>query len=94
MLIEFMLEIIDKALDEVLKSQNVTLTDSERIHLFYDLIGSKEFSRQDYLRYNKDISSATASRDLKNGVNNGFLIKTGDKRLTKYRFKNKEAYKN
>jgi len=89
--IEFVLDIIDKSLDDVLKSQNVTLTDSERIHLFYDQIGGKEFSRQDYLRYNKDISSATASRDLKNGVNNGFLIKTGDKRLTKYRFKNKEA---
>ena len=87
--VEFMLEIIHIALDDLLKSQNVTLTDSDRINLFKDLIASKEFSRQDYLRYNKDISSATASRDLKNAVDNGIIIKTGDKRLTKYRFKKK-----
>ena len=85
--IEFMLEILTIALDDLLKTQNFTATDSDRIDLFKDLIGGKEFSRQDYLRYNKDISSATASRDLRNAVNNGVLIKTGDKRLTRYRFK-------
>lgn len=85
--IEFMLGIIYLALDELLKTQNITATDSDRINLFKELIGDKEFSRQGYLRYNKDISSATASRDLKNAVDNGILIKTGDKRLTKYRFK-------
>ena len=82
-----MLEILTIALDDLLKTQNFTATDSERIDLFKDLIGGKEFSRQDYLRYNKDISSATASRDLKNAVKNGLLIKRGDKRLTRYRFK-------
>ncbi len=82
-----MLDIIHIALDDLLKSQNLSVTDSDRINIFRDLIGDKKFSRQDYLRYNKDISSATASRDLKNAVNNEVLIKTGDKRLTKYRFK-------
>lgn len=85
--IEFMLEIVHVALDDLLKSRNLTLTDSDRIHVFRDLFGDKLFSRQDYLRYNKDISSATASRDLKNAVDKGVLIKAGDKRLTKYRFK-------
>lgn len=85
--IEFMLEIIHMALDDLLKSQNVTLTDLDRINSFKDIIVNKEFSRQDYLRYNKDISPATASRDLKNAVDKGILIKTGDKRLTKYSFK-------
>ncbi len=85
--IEFMLEIINVALDDLLKTQNLTVTDADRINIFRDLIGYKEFSRKDYLRYNKDISSATASRDLKNAVNNEILIRTGDKRLTKYRFK-------
>ena len=85
--IEFMLEIIHAALDDLLKTQNLTLTDSDRINVFRDLIGDKEFSRLDYLRNNKDLSSATASRDLKNAVDNGVLIKTGDKRLTRYRFK-------
>jgi Fic family protein len=85
--IEFMLDIINLALDDLLKTQNIAVTDSDRINIFKDIIDNKEFSRQDYLRYNKDISSATASRDLKNAVDHGILIKTGDKRLTKYRFR-------
>lgn len=85
--IEFMLEIINQALDDLLKMQNVTITDSDRINIYKDLIGIQEFSRQDYLRHNKDIASATASRDLKNAVDKGILMKSGDKRLTKYRFK-------
>jgi Fic family protein len=85
--IEFMLELIHIALADLLRSQNVAVTDSDRIDLFKDQIAGNEFSRQEYLRYNKDISSATASRDLKNAVDNGILSKTGEKRLTKYRFK-------
>lgn len=85
--IEFMLDIIHIALDDLLKTQNLTATDSDRVSIFKEIIGNKEFSRQDYLRYNKDISSATASRDLKNAVDKGEIIKTGDKRLTRYRFK-------
>jgi Fic family protein len=84
--IEFMLEILHIALNDLLKTQNVSVKDSDRIQLYRDIIGQNEFSRQDYLRYNKDISSATASRDLKKAVENGELIKIGDKRLTKYRF--------
>lgn len=85
--VEFMLEMIHIALSDLLKSQNFTLTNTDRISLFKDIISDKEFSRQDYLRSNKDISSATASRDLKSAVDNGILIKTGDKRLTRYKFK-------
>jgi Fic family protein len=84
--IEFMLNIIHQALDDLLRSQNITVTEMDRMNLFQDLIGDQEFSRQDYLRYNKDISSATASRDLKSAVHNGKLMKSGDKRLTRYRF--------
>jgi Fic family protein len=85
--VEFMLEIIAIALDELLRTQNVTLTNKDRIKLFKDIIDNKFFTRQDYLRYNKEISSATASRDLKDAVSNGVIVKSGDKRLTKYRFK-------
>lgn len=35
----------------------------------------------------KTLSQATASRDLKSGVEQGILLKSGDKRLTVYRFK-------
>lgn len=84
--IEFMLEIINLALEDLLSTQNLTLNNLERIEFFKSIIGNNEFSRQDYLRQNKDISSATASRDLKEAVKNGILKKTGDKRLTKYQF--------
>ncbi len=84
--IEFMLEIIQQALNDLLATQNFTTTNEDRMSLFKDYIGDAEFSRQDYLRYNKDISLATASRDLKNTVTNGMLLKSGDKRLTKYKF--------
>jgi len=35
----------------------------------------------------KNISSATASRDLKKGVEMGVLKKVGDKRVARYEFK-------
>jgi len=85
--VEFMLEIIYIALDELLGTQNITVTNKDRIQLFKDIINEKFFTRQEYLRYNKEISSATGSRDLKDAVSNGILEKSGDKRLTKYRFK-------
>lgn len=86
--IEFMLEIIDSALEDLLKTQNHTITGAERINIFRNITGSELFTRQDYLRHNKEISTATASRDLKEGVDNGIIQKTGERRLTKYRYKN------
>jgi len=84
--IEFMLVIIQDALGDLLKIQNVTLTNTDRVMHFKDIVGSKFFSRQDYLRAFKEISSATASRDLKFAVDNGIIEKQGDKRTTRYRF--------
>lgn len=86
--IEFMLDIINSALEDLLKTQQLSSTNNDRIELFKEVIGNNEFSRQDYMRHNKDISSATASRDLKSAVENGKLIKLGDKRLTKYKYNN------
>lgn len=85
--IEFMLEIIQQSLDQLLSSQNVSLTNSDRITNFKDKIGFNEFSRQDYLRAYKEISAATASRDLKFAVENNLITKVGDKRTAKYKFK-------
>jgi len=85
--IEFMLEIIKDALEELLKEQNITLTNIERILSFKGIIGTKEFSRQAYLRAFKNISQATASRDLKTAVENELIEKQGDKRTTTYRYK-------
>lgn len=85
--IEFMLQIIDESLEELLTTQNVNLTSTDRIKLFKEISVSSSFSRQEYMRHFKDISSATASRDLKEAVDKGILIKIGDKRMTRYKFK-------
>ncbi len=85
--IEWMLNIILQALENLLKTQNRTLTAEDRIELFKDKVGQQEFSRKDYLQNFKEISQATASRDLKWAVEQGILEKSGDKRLTKYVFR-------
>lgn len=86
--IGFMLKIINLALEDLLRTQNKTLTGSDRIDIFRNFIGDASFTRQDYLRHNKNISTATASRDLKEAADNDIIAKSGDKRLTKYKYKN------
>ncbi len=44
-------------------------------------------TRKDYMNHFKTISSATASRDLKHGVDHDILEKSGEKRNTTYRYK-------
>ena len=85
--IEFMFQIINESLEELLTNQNVNLTSQDRIAIFKEKIGKSTFYRQYYMRHFKDISTATASRDLKLAVENGILKKTGDKRTTSYKFK-------
>jgi Fic family protein len=85
--IEFMLQIINESLEELLSNQIVNLTSMDRINIFKDKIRQSSFTRHDFLRQFKEISTATASRDLKLAVDKGLLTKTGDKRLTQYKFK-------
>lgn len=84
--IEFMLDNILQSLESLLKTQNRNLTQQDRIELYKGIIGHNQFSRKDYLQNFKNISQATASRDLKWAVEQRILVKTGDKRLTKYQF--------
>lgn len=84
--IEWMLQILLQALEELLKTQNRNLTVNDRIELFKVIIGKREFYRKEYLQNFKEISTATASRDLKWAVENGILKKSGDKRFTRYQF--------
>lgn len=86
--IEWMLNIILQALENLLKTQNRTLTVADRVDLFKNIIGHEEFSRKDYLLNFREISQATASRDLKWGVEQGILEKKGEKSLTKYKYNN------
>ena len=82
--IEFMLRMIDQSLSELLENAIKRLSEKERIQIFLEVhVGA--FSRKDYLKFFKDISSATASRDLKNAVDNKLISKSGDKRTTIYR---------
>jgi Fic family protein len=85
--IVFMLEVIDEALEEILSSQNISVTPDKRIEIFKEHIGKESFTRQTYLNYFKELSTATASRDLKQAANNKLILKKGDKSLTEYRFK-------
>jgi Fic family protein len=84
--IEYMLKLIDDSLLELLDYNNKVLTDTERIEYFISL-NKGEFTRKDYMNVFKDISSATASRDIKKGVEVMLFEKIGDKRLTKYLIK-------
>ena len=85
--IEFMLEIILESLEELLNIQNVSLTNIDRLNLFKSIVKNDYFTRKEYLKNFREISSATASRDLKFAVENRLLEKFGDKNTTRYRFK-------
>jgi Fic family protein len=84
--IEYMLKIIDASLSEILETSSKKLSEKDRITIFLEL-NKTEFTRKDYMNYFKDISSATASRDLKNATENKLLEKIGDKKTTIYRRK-------
>ena len=81
--IEYMLKIIDKSLTELLENNTKKLSENDRIQIFLEQT-KNDFTRKDYMNYFKDISSATASRDLKNAVNSNLIIKTGDKKTSAY----------
>lgn len=85
--IEFMLEIILESLLDLLAIQNISLRNIDRIHLFKSIIKDDYFTRKDYLQNFREIALATASRDLKYAVENGWIEKFGDKNTARYRFK-------
>ncbi len=86
--IEYLLNVIDNSMSELLQSNVKKLTSKERLE-YLDNIGIKEFSRKDYMNIFKNISSSTASRDLKKGVDKGILIANGEKNKTRYTLHNK-----
>ena len=54
---------------------------------YYVSLNQIKFNRKDYMDIFKDISSATASRDLRKGVELGLFEKRGEKNKTTYRLK-------
>ena len=81
--IEYMLEVIDQSLGNLLSYNNRVLKDMDRLEYFLQL-GIKAFNRKDYMNVFKDLSSATASRDLKKGLELNLFESTGTLNKTKY----------
>jgi Fic family protein len=86
--IDFMIEALRQAISDFYKQFRTpaasagTRLDAARLHF-----KTAPFQRQDYMDLFKSLSPATASRDLRTGFDRGMLLKTGDKRMTVYRFK-------
>ena len=81
--IEYMLRVIDESLESILIYNNRILKDTDRLEHFISL-RIKSFTRKDYMNVFKNLSSATASRDLKKGVELNMFNSTGNKNKTEY----------
>lgn len=81
--IEYMLQVIDQALGELLNFNNRTIREIDRIEYFLK-ISANQFTRIDYMNTFKDISTATASRDLKKATELSLITKQGKDNRTFY----------
>ena len=85
--VEYMLTMIKQSLEKLINGQRVKLSDNERPRYFKENYKVIEFARKDYLEMFKDISTATATRDLKKGIDENLWEKYGDNRTTIYKMK-------
>ena len=86
--VAFILAQIEKSLKQLIEeTRGVTLTAGNRLGIARTAFGEKTFSRKEYQNLLKTISTATASRDLHQGVMMGLLKRSGDKRTSVYQFK-------
>jgi Fic family protein len=84
---EFGAAIVEESLKRFLENLKAEpSTPSHRIEIAAARHGAQEFSRKDYAAVFPTLSTATASRDLRHGVELGRLMKRGEKALTRYRF--------
>lgn len=83
----FSLEVIKQALERYEKECSFqTPTVEDRLAFAKEHFSGKYFSRKDYILLCKTISSATASRDLKFGIDKKLLSKSGERARTLYKF--------
>lgn len=82
--IVFMMERIDEAVHELLQRERTVLSGPERVATF--LLGRNRgrFTRKDYRHMFPELSPATASRDLADGVTHGLIQRTGTGRTAWY----------
>ncbi len=84
--IEFMLHTLNESLEELLQYNSRIMSDVDRIEYFLSH-HKKDFTRKDYMNVFKDISSASASRDLKKALDLKLISKSGIKNTTQYKIK-------
>lgn len=88
----FMLEQLHAALTHSLSAFRPTRVDQEaRLRSASEHFGKRTFSRKDYLGLHSQIAQATASRDLRAGVEDGALQMQGEKATARYRFRRAPA---
>lgn len=85
--IELVLEALLEALTEFAAELRPATPDADgRLALARRRFGKVLFSRKDYLALHRGIGTATASRDLRRGVDLGDLRVEGERALARYRF--------
>ncbi|WP_273446852.1 Fic family protein [Neolewinella agarilytica] len=83
----YALESIKLALSEQLDNALSIPHDVDgRLLAFKEQVKNKPFSRKEYLSYHKTIAPATATRDLKTGVDRSLLKRSGKSSATRYQF--------
>ena len=85
--IEFMLDVIEQSLLELIEeSPSATNTQERRLELARETFKRRKFSRKEYMSAMPEISTATASRDLKTWFDAGQVKRKGERNQTKYFF--------
>jgi hypothetical protein len=82
--ITYMLERIDEALAELLAMPDPVRGAAERMTSFLEQAPSRWFHRKDYRARYPELSTATASRDLRDAVHAGRLLREGEGRRARY----------
>ena len=86
--VEFSLTATRQALDETLTQMIARpVTAADRLDVAQQRFQNSEFARRDYLSLFLGLSTATASRDLRQAVDDGQLQRSGQKAQTTYTFR-------
>lgn len=86
--IEFMLNAINESLRKTIDETKTPNIDFEKRTGYALSVLNEWFDRKEYMKINKGISTATASRDLKQLLEDGIIESSGTGRMTKYKRKN------
>src|SRR5690606_24210349 len=83
--ITYMLERIDEALVELLAERDPVRDAHERVDAFLAHAPARSFRRKDYLIHYPELSTATATRDLRQATASGRLTMEGKGRAALYK---------